>query len=109
MSKSQHKGDHPGHTGSPEHAVPGKFSMKKEDLILIASSCQERNFAEEIDVVEKLGGKLCIFLLIVGEDIFREGLAVDYDKGISPDDIAARIAQYGSNRRKEIPSKCKVI
>ncbi len=60
MSISQkNNDDRLSQTGATSAPVIGKFSMKKEDLISICAGCQERNFSEEVDIVEKLGGKNC--------------------------------------------------
>lgn len=34
----------------------GKFGVSKEKLIAIAYACQDRNFSEEVDLFESLGG-----------------------------------------------------
>jgi len=52
----------------------------------LVSKCQQRNFSEEVDYLEELGG----------DRVFEDLLAVDYSKGISPNEVEDRRAQYGT-------------
>lgn len=54
----------------------GKFKIAKNKLIEIVSACQERNFSEEVDIIEQLGGAAWLV----------DGLCTDGDKGIIGDD-----------------------
>lgn len=36
----------------------GKFKISKQTLITIVSKCQERTFAEDVDMIDEIGGNL---------------------------------------------------
>ncbi len=37
-------------------APQGKFKIAKQTLITIVSKCQERTFAEDVDMIDEIGG-----------------------------------------------------
>jgi len=78
---------------SQPESVPlkARYKAKKDDLINLVSKCQQRNFAEEVDYLEELGGA----------NVFQELLGVDYQKGISDSEIPDRTAQYGTAQVEE--------
>lgn len=38
--------------------LTSRYKAKKEDLITLASKCQQRTFAEDVDFLEELGGTI---------------------------------------------------
>lgn len=66
------------------------FSSTKEDLLRIVAACQERTFAEEVDLLEEIGGP----------DALLASLKTDARNGLSdePEDFQVREAVFGSNR-----------
>jgi len=68
-----------------------KFKANKDDLINLVSKCQQRNFSEDVDYLEELGG----------DRAFEELLSVDYVRGIDDRDIEDRKLQYGTGEMAE--------
>jgi len=68
-----------------------KFKANKDDLTNLVSKCQQRNFAEEVDFLEQLGG----------DQVFTDLLGVDYYKGIDSREIEDRRSQYGTAKVEE--------
>ena len=57
------------------------FGITKQQLIEIASSCQERTFSEDVDLIESMGG-----------DLFLErALVTNFKTGLKGDDFDIRI------------------
>lgn len=72
---------------TPENVpLRSKYKANKDDIMNLVSKCQQRNFSEEVDYLEELGG----------DRVFEDLLAVDYSKGISPNEVEDRRAQYGT-------------
>lgn len=36
--------------------LQNRFKANKDDLVTLVSKCQQRNFSEEVDMLEELGG-----------------------------------------------------
>jgi len=68
-----------------------KFKANKEDLINLVSKCQQRNFSEDVDYLEEIGG----------DRVFEELLNVDFERGIDDRDIEDRRLQYGTGEMAE--------
>lgn len=66
------------------------FKIKKEELISIVSTCQDRSYAEEIELLEKKGDDV---------DWLAPQLDTHSSNGISNDEesLIARKLEFGSN------------
>ena len=70
----------------------GKFTISRSVLNSIAYACQDREFADEVDKLEKFGGDSwieviynCFILSIIFELIFKNGLKTSLLNGITAD------------------------
>ncbi len=72
------------------------LKASKEDLKSLVSKCQQRNFSEDVDFLEELGGE-------TGDHVFTDLLSVDYSKGIHAHEVEGRRAQYGTGKIEESP------
>ena len=92
------------HENVPLHT---KFKANKDDLISLVSKCQQRNFAEEVDFLEQLGGFFKAFVykidLFIGDQAFTDLLGVDYYKGIDAKEVEDRRHQYGTAKVEDTP------
>ena len=41
-----------------------KFKANKDDLVSLVSKCQQRNFSEDVDYLEELGGRILKIILL---------------------------------------------
>ncbi len=92
-------------------SLTNKYKANREDLVSLVSKCQQRTFSEEVDYLEELGGNLRQilkgYLFNIGDRVFENLLAVNYDNGIKSAEVASREAQYGSGKLEEEKPKCK--
>ncbi|EGR33372.1 hypothetical protein IMG5_055150 [Ichthyophthirius multifiliis] len=74
-----------------EEPVP-PFQISRNQLIRVASACQERRFAEDVDLLETMGGIKAL----------EDGLCTNYKKGIrdKQEDIDDRIKAFGHNMKE---------
>lgn len=72
-----------------------KFKVTTSELISIIDAYRTRTLAQEIEMVEKLGGI----------KIFEELLNVDFSLGLTGTDIVKRKAIFGRNKRKKAKEK----
>jgi P-type Ca2+ transporter type 2B len=75
----------------------GKFKISKQNLITIVSKCQERTFAEDVDMIDEIGG-----------DRFLEtALCTSFKMGIPGDenDLRERESVFATNRKPLIKPK----
>lgn len=66
-----------------------RYPATQKQLIEIAEACQNRTFAEEVEIVERLGG----------EEFLFKGLKVDPTVGLRDSELAERKSVFGSNEK----------
>ena len=71
--------------------------MTSEDLCQIVTESQQRTFAEEVSMIESLGG----------EDALLEKMRTDRKKGVDQNSLAYREEFFGTNKKD--PLKLKTL
>ncbi|KAL4441620.1 hypothetical protein ABPG74_021552 [Tetrahymena malaccensis] len=90
--------DHPKEELDPKFDEPmHPFKLSRNQLIRIASAAQQRHFAEEVDILESLGGI----------ERFQHDLKTDFKKGISATeaDMNDRDQAFSNNKQEVSPPK----
>lgn len=75
----------------------GKFRVSKEKLMAIAYACQDRNFSEDVDLLETLGGT----------EVLEEVLFTNFKDGLNGDeaDFNERREAFGDNTKEAVEMK----
>lgn len=90
---------------------PNKFTVSQETLVSIVSACQERTFAEEVDILESYGSMFFRFFFKlankIAEKFFENALGTNFETGIpgNAEDLRQREEEYSHNRKPPYKTK----
>ncbi|EAS05962.2 calcium-translocating P-type ATPase, PMCA-type protein (macronuclear) [Tetrahymena thermophila SB210] len=86
------------HLKAPEDkGCIGKFGISKEKLMAIAYACQDRNFSEDVDLLES----------VEGVEMLEKHLHTNFKDGLNddPQEFLERKEAFGDNQKVAIPLK----
>ncbi|KAL4476839.1 hypothetical protein ABPG72_010676 [Tetrahymena utriculariae] len=86
------------HLKAPEDkGCIGKFGISKEKLMAIAYACQDRNFSEDVDLLESAEGV----------EVLEKHLHTNFKDGLNEDaqDFLERKEAFGDNQKESVPLK----